>query len=121
MIGTFVGASSGALVRQVQIPQQTTLGCQAMHAGKKPLQPFEVVVAFHYDQFVLPFLPSLMPLFCDLGRTFRRVGNTDLPKPCSLNESLILSRRTVHVKANRTTCGDFLVRKHSANYQRVTK
>ena len=105
---------AAALVHKVQIPQQTTLGRQAMYAGRETLQPFEVAVAFDVDELRLPFLPFLMPLLCDSGRTLGCVGYTNQPEPGSLNQSFHLSRRAVHVKANRAPRGDFFVGKHSA-------
>ena len=86
-----------AFVRQVQVSQQATLGCQAMDAGKERLQSFKSAPSLQRDQFGPPPLPRLMPLLCDADRTFRCVGYTYLLKPCLLNQSLILSRRTVHV------------------------
>src|SRR5215472_2213060 len=92
-----------------------------MYAGQETLQPFEVAVAFDSDKLRLPFLPCLMPLLCDSSRTVSRVGYTNQPEPCSLDQSLVLSWRTVHVKANRAPRGDFFVGKHSADYQRVAE
>jgi len=63
----------------------------------------------------------MMPLLRNPGGALSCVGYADLAKPCSLNESFILSRRTVHVKADRAARGDFFVGKHSADYQSVTE
>src|ERR1700692_1610842 len=92
-----------------------------MCTGQEPLQPLEVHNAFRCDQFLFPFLPCLMPLLGNPSSTLGRVGYADLPKSCSLHESFILSGRTVHVKADRTACGDFFLGKQSANYQSVTE
>src|SRR3984885_14614679 len=63
----------------------------------------------------------MMPLFRPPRSTLGCVGYADPAKPCSLDESFILSRRTVHIKANRTARGDLFVGKQSANYQSVTE
>jgi hypothetical protein len=92
-----------------------------MHAGQEPLQPLEVDVAFRCDEFLFPFLTRLMPPLRDLGRTLSCVSYADLAKPGALNGSFILSRRTVHVKADQAARGDFFVGEHSADYQSVTE
>ena len=112
---------SPALTRKVQIPQQALFACQDLHTGQEPLQPLEVDVAFHGDQFLFPSLTRLMPLLRDLGCALSCVGYADLAKPGALNESFIFSRRTVHVKSNRAACGDFFVGNHSADYQGVAE
>src|SRR5258707_14706481 len=92
-----------------------------MYTGQEPLQPLEVDIAFRCDQFLFPFLPRMMPLLGNPSSTLGCVGYADLAKSCSLNESFVLSGRTVHVKADRATRGDFFVGKQSANYQSVTE
>src|SRR5882724_5707323 len=112
---------SPAFTCKVQVPQQALFARQDMHTGQEPLQPLEVDVAFRCDQFLFPFLTCLMPLLRDPGRAFSRVGYADLAKPCALNESFILSRRTVYIEADGAARGDFFVRKHSTDYQSVTE
>src|SRR5271156_543434 len=92
-----------------------------MYTGQEPLQLLEVDIAFRCDKFLFPFLPCMMPPLRNPSSTLGCVGCADLAKPCSLNESFILSGRTVHVKADRATRGDFFVGKRSANYQSVTE
>src|SRR6516165_6307264 len=110
-----------AFVGHVEIPQQTTLRGEAMNAGKKRLQPFKVGRPLLCDQFVLSFFPRPMPLLCNAGRTLSCVGRAGVTKPRLLGQSLILPRRTVHIIANRTTGGDFLVGNHSTDDQSVAK
>ena len=92
--------TSGLLTRNVQIPEQALLARQELYTGQEPLQALEVDVAFRCDQFLFPFLSCMMPALRDPGRAVGCVGYTDLAKPCSRNESFILSRRAVHVKAD---------------------
>src|SRR5271167_128991 len=92
--------TSGLLTRNVQIPQQALFARQELYTGQEPLQALEVDVAFRCDQFLFPFLPCMMPALRDPGRAVGCVGYADLAKPCSRNESFILSRRAVHVKAD---------------------
>jgi hypothetical protein len=113
--------TSGLLTRNVQIPQQALFARQELYTGQEPLQALEVDVAFRCDQFLFPFLPCMMPALRDPGRAIGCVGYADLAKPCSRNESFILSRRAVHVKADGAARGDFFVGKHSADYQSVTE
>jgi hypothetical protein len=63
----------------------------------------------------------MMPPLRNLGRALSCVGYADLAKPCSFNESFVLSRRTVHVEADRTARRNFLVGQHSADHQSVTE
>jgi hypothetical protein len=92
-----------------------------MHTGQEPLQPLEVNIAFRSDQFLSLFVPRMMPMLRDPSGVLGCIGYADLAKPCSLNESFVLSGRTVHVKADRATRGDFFVGKRSAHYQSVTE
>src|ERR1700733_7429396 len=63
----------------------------------------------------------MMPLLRNRSSTLGCVGYADLAKSCSLHESFILSRRTVYVKADRATRGDFFMGKQSANHKSVTE
>src|ERR1700730_14838621 len=95
-----VEITSGLLTRNVQIPQQALFARQELYTGQEPLQALEVDVAFRCDQSLFPFLPCMMPALRDPGGAVGCVGYADLAKPCSRNESFILSRRAVHVKAD---------------------
>lgn len=103
------------------MPQQATLGRQAMYAGQETLQSFEIAAAFDGDKFDLPFLPRLEPLFRDPRRILGCVAYTNQPEPRSLHQSFIFSWRAVHVKTNGAPGGDFFVGKHSTDYQRITE
>src|SRR5271165_5629969 len=92
-----------------------------MYTMQKSLQSLEVGFAFQHNQFHFPFLPCIMPPLRNPRSALSCVGYAYVAKPCTLNESFILPRRTVHVKTDRAARGDFFVGKHSANYQSVTE
>src|SRR3984957_13476779 len=62
-----------------------------------------------------------MPLLRYPRGTFGCVGYADPVKSCLLDESFILSGRTVYIKANRAARGDLFVGKQSAYYQSITE
>src|SRR5579862_6691876 len=107
--------------RNVQIPFQAFLASQELHTRQEPLETLEVDVAFCCNQFLLPFLPCMMPALRDPGRAVGCVDSANLAKPCLLDESFVLSRGTVHVIADRAARGDFFMREHSADDQSITE
>jgi hypothetical protein len=49
-----------------------------MYPGQEPLQPFEVDIAFRFDQLLFPFLPFMMPLLHNPSSALGRVGSVRL-------------------------------------------
>src|SRR5579862_6366953 len=103
------GCFSTALLREIQKSQQPTFGRQPTHARQKGLESFEVGGSFHRDQLVFPLRARLLPALRNLGRIRRGIRYAGVLEARLVNEPFVLSRRTVHVVANRTTHGYFFI------------